>query len=46
LGAEPRDFSGDRLDVDRFLSDLQGYMDLNSLSQQLASFKTRIHLSL
>jgi hypothetical protein len=46
LGAEPRDFSGDCLDVDRFLSDLQGYMDLNSLSQQLASFKTRIHLSL
>ena len=46
LGAEPRDFSGDRLDVDHFLSDLQGYMDLNSLNQQLASFKTRIHLSL
>jgi hypothetical protein len=32
--------------VDRFLSDLQGYIDLNSLNQQLASFKTRIHLSL
>ena len=46
LGAKPCDFSGDHLDVDCFLSDLQEYMDLNSLNQQLASFKIRIHLSL
>ena len=32
--------------MDRFLSDLQGYMDLNALNPQLASFKTRIHLFL
>ena len=46
LGAEPRDFSGDRLDVDRFLSDLQGYISLNENNPLLASYKTRIHLSL
>ena len=46
LGAEPRDFSGDRLDVDRFLSDLQGYISLNGNNPLLASFKTHIHLSL
>ena len=46
LGAEPRDFSGDRLDVDRFLSDLQGYISLNGTNPLLASYKTRIHLSL
>ena len=46
MGAEPQDFSGDRLDVDRFLSDLQGYISLNGNNPLLASYKTRIHLSL
>lgn len=46
LGAEPRDFSGNCLDIDHFLSDLQGYIALNGTNPLLASFKMHIHLSL
>ena len=34
------------MDVDRFLSELQGYIDLNGTNPLFASFKMRIHLSL
>ena len=46
LGTEPPAFNGNRQDVDRFLSDLQGYMSLNRNNANIASFIIRIHLAL
>ena len=46
LGMEPPAFNGNRQDVDRFLSDLQGYMSLNRNNMAIASFIIRIHLAL
>jgi hypothetical protein len=46
LGGEPDHFKGDRRNVERFLSNLINYIDLNTLSSTLASFKTRIRLAL
>jgi hypothetical protein len=46
LGGEPDHFKGDHHNVEHFLSDLINYIDLNTLSPTLASFKTRVHLAL
>ena len=46
MGALPRNFEGDCGDVERFLTDLITYVDLNEQVANLASFKFRIRLAL
>jgi hypothetical protein len=46
MGALPRIFEGDREDVERFLTDLITYIDLNELVPNLASYKFRVRMAL
>ena len=46
LGTEPPAFTGNQQDINRFLSDLQGYMSLNRRNQSIALHIVRIHLVL